>query len=161
MDLAACDFRCLPSPNVQSIHKHSTKLVRYIYNSTPPTARDLKDIVVRIVQYGIRKELDTMTDTDVKLKLLQEAIHRAPDLGFDLLTMPLLEKALRCSDCQGMNPVLFLRCAHAQKHNYMDQDCLKENLKTQECICCHATDVFDMRKGLGLKTWLKDQRIGA
>lgn len=148
--LAGCEFRSVEKLKRRLSFAERGMWLQYIYSSTPPEDRGLRDIIVRCVQFRTRATLDNLTTQDPFLNAIREAMQRAPDLGFDLLTMPLADKCLRCSHCHRLSPVLLLPCPHAGQHKYKDRECFKETLKMQECYWCYATDVFDSKKGL---TW--------
>lgn len=132
--LASCMFT---TSIVKQFHRLPdwTELVAFVYESTPPDARDLRNIIVRRLQRNTRlRKKDTRLDMDE----LKKVVRKIPELAEDLATILFTDEDYTCTDCGTVQALLELPCNHEKAHKSGDKECFALNLEKQECYRCHG-----------------------
>lgn len=131
--LASCKFR---TSIAKEFHLLSdwTQLVRHIYDSTPPEARELRNVIVRRLQKNVfSRKREKCPDAAELTKLVKEV----PDLAVDLALIHFTTSDYVCAACNTTQSVLELPCTHGKAHEAGDKECFALNLEKQECYRCH------------------------
>lgn len=141
-DLAATSakaFRELYKDNGQFLKDNSwIGIATYIYRSTPESHRELRNIVIRDIQYALRYNRSLIKSVD-KLEVLMERVR---SLARDLALTPLSNTMMKCNKCWRKQYLLLSPCRHNKRHEVDDKECERLNWTAQECYHCHNIGDF-------------------
>lgn len=113
-------------------------LADYIYTSTPPSNRSLRNVIIRQIVYTINRDRASLNMQDLK-----RATELNSELATDLATTTLTMSRYLCSECEHAQYLLVLPCSHKENHKARDKKCFKMGLQAQECRSCHEYPEFE------------------
>lgn len=113
------------------------ELAQVVYESTPVSARALKDEIIYSIHY-VRENAPHYLSMD----LLASVLDDVPALAIDLATSSRTEDYYRCEICGESRSMLRTRCYHESQHEYGLEQSLALQVKEMQCWCCDTVGYF-------------------